>query len=184
MEAAATERPEAGVDHVQRLAERGDDCGFRFGLRKRRQLVLQAFQVARDRMADHVGAGGEELAELDVSRPQPCQRGGEPVAAFAGAAPLDQAAERHRPFGAERQRPGVDQRQHALAREHEAGAAETEKVGGGGDHAATIYSFQPECSATTPPVICVYDTRRKPACSIILANALGLGNLRIDSTRY
>ena len=52
-------------------------------------------------------------------------------------------------------------------------------MGEGGDH-----KFQPECSATTPPVIGVNETRRKPAASIICAKAFGLGNLRIDSTRY
>ena len=32
--------------------------------------------------------------------------------------------------------------------------------------------------------ICVNETRRKPAVSIMVANAFGLGNLRIDSTGY
>ena len=46
---------------------------------------------------------------------------------------------------------------------------------GGSDH-----NRQPECSATTPPVIGVNDTRRKPAASIIVAKAFGLGNFRIE----
>ena len=41
----------------------------------------------------------------------------------------------------------VDHREHALAREHEAGASETREMGDRRDH-----NFQPECSATTPPV--------------------------------
>ena len=73
----------------------------------------------------------------------------------------------------------IDQREHALAREHEAGAGEAEEMGDAADH-----KRQPECSATTPPVIGVKVARRKPACSIIDANSFGLGNLRIDSTRY
>ena len=38
--------------------------------------------------------------------------------------------------------------EHAFAGEHEAGAAETDKMRGSGDH-----KRQPECSATMPPVI-------------------------------
>ena len=53
---------------MQRLAERGCDRRFRFGLRERRHLVLQAFQIARERDADHVGPRRQELAELDISR--------------------------------------------------------------------------------------------------------------------
>ena len=40
---------------------------------------------------------------------------------------------------------------------------------------ARDHSRQPECSATTPPVIGVKETRRKPAASIIAANCLRLG---------
>ena len=56
---------------------------------------------------------------------------------------------------------------------------EANEMGNRSDH-----NFQPECSATTPPVMAVNETRRKPAVSIIDAKALGLGNLRMDSTRY
>ncbi len=70
-------------------------------LRESRHLVLQAFEIARDGLAYHVGARRQELAELDVGRPQARERGSEPARAFTGAAPLDQAAERDRPFGAE-----------------------------------------------------------------------------------
>ena len=98
------------------------------------------------------------------------------LAALAGAAPLDQAAERDRRLGRQRQRPRVDQRQHALAREHEAGAGEPQKMGEGGDR-DVHHSFQPECSATTPPVMGVNETRRKPAASIIAAKRLRLGKL-------
>ena len=48
-------------------------------------------------------------------------------------------------------------------------------MGNTGDH-----NFQPECSATTPAVMDLNETRRKPAASIILAKAGGLGNLRIE----
>src|SRR6185437_5163914 len=115
--------------------------------------------------------------ELDVSRTEPCQRGGEPALAAFSAWPLDQPRQRHRGLGRQRERPRIDQREHALARKHETGARQADEMRYAGNH-----KRQPECSATTPPVIGVTDTRRKPACSIICAKALGLGNLRIDST--
>jgi hypothetical protein len=37
---------------------------------KGRQLVLQVFQLRRQLVAHHVGAGREDLAELDVGRPR------------------------------------------------------------------------------------------------------------------
>jgi len=65
------------------------------------------------------------------------------------------------------------------AREYETGARQTQQVIKRSNH-----NRQPECSAATPPVIGLNDTRRKPAASIIRANTFGLGNLLIDSTRY
>jgi hypothetical protein len=115
-------RAEARIDLRKRLAERGGDGCFRFGLRERRHLVLQALKIARDLLADHVGAGGHELAELDVSRAEPGEGCGEPALAAFGARPLDQPGERDRGLGRQRQRPRVDQREHALAREHESSA--------------------------------------------------------------
>ena len=41
------------------------------GLRERRHVVLQRFQIARQRHADHVGPRRQELAELDVGRAEP-----------------------------------------------------------------------------------------------------------------
>src|SRR6185312_4394942 len=56
--------------------------------------------------------------------------------AFLAARPLDQPRQRDRALGRQRQRAGVDERQHALAREHETGARKTDEVGEGGDHGA------------------------------------------------
>ena len=70
---------EAGVDDIHRLVESGDDHGFRLSLRKRRHLVLQAFEIVRDRSADDIRPRRHELAELDVSRSELGQRGGEPA---------------------------------------------------------------------------------------------------------
>ena len=154
---------EADIDLVHRLAERGGDHGFRLALRKRRHLVLQAFEIARDLLADHVGTGRQELAELDVSRPELGERGGEPArSVFCGGA-LEQAGERDGRLRRKRQRPGIDQREHAFAREHEAGAREAGEMGNTGDH-----NFQPECSATTPAVM---------ACERDAAEAGGLDHL-------
>src|SRR6185312_3980382 len=118
-------------------------------------------------------------AELDVSRPEPRQRRAEAAGAVAGAAAFDHAAEADRPDDRHRQAARVDEAEHAFAREHEARAREANEMRERRDH-----NFQPECSATTPPVICRKLTRRKPAASIMRAKAGGLGNLRIDSTRY
>ena len=86
--------PEAGINVRHRLAESGGDHGFRLTLRKRRHLVLQAFEIARDGSADHVGPGGEKLAELDVSRSELGERGGEPARAVFCRGAFDQAGER------------------------------------------------------------------------------------------
>ena len=161
------------------MIEGRDNRGLRLALRKRRHLVLQAFQIARDALADHVGPRGEELAELDVSGPELGERGGEPARAVLRRRALDQPRQRDRGLRRQRQRPRVDQRKHALAREHETGAGETGEMGEGGDH-----SFQPECSATTPAVIGVNVTRRKPAARIISAKTLGAGKFADRLDRY
>ena len=150
MEAAATAGPKFGEHVLDRLVEGCGDHGFRLALRKRRHLVLQAFQIARDLLADHVGPGGHELAELDVGGPQLGERGGEPAGAVFRRGTLEQAGERDGRFCRQRQRPRVDQREHAFAREHKTGARETGEMGKAGDH-----NFQPECSATTPAVMLV-----------------------------
>ena len=168
-------RPEARIDRGERLLERLGDDGFGLLLAEGRHLVLQHFEVAGDVRADDVGPRGEELAELDVGRPEPGQRRAETAGAVAGAAALDQPAEADGPDDRHRQAARVDHAEHAFAREHVAGARQPDEMSGGGDH-----NFQPECSATTPPVICRNETRRKPAASIIRAKACGLGNLRIE----
>ena len=171
--------PEARIDGAEWLLESRHHRGLRLALRERRHLVLQAFQIARDGRADHVGPRGKKLAELDVSRPQLGERGGKPAGAVLCRRALDQPRQRNKRLRRQRQRPRIDQREHALACEHETGAGKPSEMGDGGNH-----NFQPECSATTPAVIGVNETRRKPAVRIISANRSGRGNLRIDSTRY
>ena len=139
---------EAGVDGGERFAQADGDGGLRFGLRERRHLVLQAFEIARDVGADHVGAGGEELAELDVSRPQPAERGGQPALAGLGARPLEEPGQcdrglRQAVAAAACQRART--RPRARTRSRRAPDARMREPG---DH-----KRQPECNATTPPVI-------------------------------
>ncbi len=172
-------RPEARIDRIERLLERLGDHRLGLLLAEGRHLVLQHFEVAGDVRADDVGPRSEELTELDVSGSEPRQGRAETAGAVAGAAALDDAADGDGPDHRHRQAARVDHAEHALAREHVAGARQPDEMSGGGDH-----NFQPECSATTPPVICRNETRRKPARSIMPAKACGLGNLRIDSTRY
>ena len=45
---------------------------------KRRQPILQAFQIARHHDADHVGSGSEKLSELEIGRAEPRQRARQP----------------------------------------------------------------------------------------------------------
>src|SRR5262245_20201205 len=172
-------RSEARIDLRDRFIERGRHGRLRLGLRERRHLVLQAFEVVSDRGADDIRPCREKLAELDIGGTEPRQSRGEPAFTALCARSLKQTRNRYTGPGRPRQRARIDQRKYAFARKHEAGASKAGKMKNASDH-----NRQPEWSATTPPVIVVNETRRKPAPSIMRANGLGLGNLRIDSTRY
>ena len=128
--------------------------------------------------ADHVGPGGEKLSELEIGRSEPGQRARQPRTGF-GAGALDQPRDAQRQLPGRRHQGGIDDAEHAFAREHETGAGQPRDVGHGRNH-----KRQPECSATMPPEKLCQLTREKPAARIISANAFGFGNLRIDSTRY
>ena len=163
---------------AQRLAERGRDRGFGLGLRERRHAVLQRLEIARERRSDDIGARREELAELHVGRPEPRQRGGKPDRRACGGRPLDQPRDAQSKPRRRGQLRRIGKAEHALAREHETRARETEQMADRRDH-----KRQPECSATMPPLISRCDTRAKPAARIMSANAFGRGKRRIDSTR-
>ena len=171
-------RTEAGKRLRHRAFQRLRDDGLGLGLRKRRQPVLQAFQVARHGDADHVGPGRQKLSELQIGRAEPRQRARQPRAGF-GAGTFDQPRQPQRELPGRRHQARIDDAEHALAREHVSGADEPRDVGRRRNH-----KRQPECSATMPPERLSHFTREKPAARIISANALGLGNFRIDSTRY
>src|SRR5262249_44003187 len=158
--------------------QRRRDRSLGFLLCKRRQTVLEAFQVARHDDADHVRPRRQELAELEIGWAQPGQRPRQPRSMLV-AAPFDEACELQRELSRRRHKARIDDAEYALAREHDRGAGKTRNVGKGRDH-----KRQPECSATMPPDKVCQLTREKPASRIMSAKALGFGNLRIDSTRY
>jgi hypothetical protein len=108
--------------------ERGRDHGLGFVLRKGRQAVLQALQVARQHHANHIGPGGEELAELQIGRAHPLQRARQPRAGF-GAAPLDQPRDRERKLRRRRHERRIDNTEDTFACEHKAGAGQPRNVG-------------------------------------------------------
>ena len=72
---------EMGVEFGNRTAERGLDGGACFGNRKRRHAILQEGQILGKFGADHIRAGGQELADLYVGGAEPLDRAGQPVAA-------------------------------------------------------------------------------------------------------
>ncbi len=172
-------RTKACIDRRKRFAERGYDSCLRLALRERRHLVLKAFQIARDRRTDHVRPCRQELAELDVGRPSLLS------AAASRLSPLFVLGRSRRratamPALAGKGRGRVSTRANTPSRANTKPArVESEQMGRGSDH-----KRQPECNATTPPVMGVNDARRNPAASIIWAKAFGFGNFRIDSTRY
>ncbi len=115
-----------------------------------------ALEIARDVGADDIGPRRQELAELDVGRPEPVQRRRQPsprpslrAAAARSAAPARAAA-----WAARRQRRGSTQREarpRARARSRRAPGGPRWQIAreACGDH----QSFQPECSAAMPPVM-------------------------------
>src|SRR5204862_5819683 len=137
-----------------------------------------AFQIARERQANDVGARRQELTELDVSRAEPRQRRRKSDRCAFRSRPLDQPRKLEpKPRGCG-EGSGIREGEHTFAREYKTRARETKQMADRRDH-----KRQPECSATIPPLIIRCDTRRKPAARIISANALGRGKRRIDSTR-
>ena len=102
-------------------------------------------EVARQGDADHVRPSPGP--ELHIGGAEPGQRGGQPVGGDLARRPLDHARERTAARAGSGSRVGRPA-EHALAREHDARAAEAGEVGQTGDH-----KRQPECSATMPPLM-------------------------------
>ena len=70
-------RSEFGVELIDRAPESLLDRFARIALREGRQAVLKRGEIGGELPADDVVAGGEELAELDVGRPERGERGRE-----------------------------------------------------------------------------------------------------------
>ncbi len=115
-------RPELGVKRVDRRAQRLLDRGACLALREGRQAVLEGGEIARQLAADDVVAGGEELAELDVGRPERGERLGELRLVAVLSGPV--LAERRRHAGEQGERRGQVGvlGQHARARPGDDGA--------------------------------------------------------------
>ena len=185
IEAAATGGPNAANASRSGLPSAAATARLRLGLRERRHLVLQRFEIARERDADHVRPRRQELAELHIGRPEPGQRGREPVGGARARRPLDQ--------------PREPQRQRAPAAAAASGSTSANTPSRANtkpararrarwtrrsDHRAGDHSRQPECSATMPPRHALErDAARSRPSRIISANASGRGKRRIDSTR-
>src|SRR5262249_16920027 len=105
-------------------------------------------------------------------------RGREPVCSARALRPLDEACDAERSAARHRQRPRIDEAEHALACEYETRTPEPSQVKNRRDH-----KRQPEGRATMPPLMIRSDTRPNPAARIMPANACGRGKRRIDSTR-
>ena len=182
IEAAATAGPNDAKASFSGLPSGCDHHRLGLGLRERRHLVLQRFQIARERHADDVGPRRQELAELDVGRPELGQRGREPALRADAGRPLEQARELERGLRRQRQRRRIDQREHALAREHEAGAGKTGEMGDRGDHGE---SLEPPAGVQRHHAAGHRLERDAAEAGLAhhLGEASGRGNLRIDSTR-
>ena len=164
---------------AQRLAERGRDRGFGLGLRERRHPVLQAFEIARERDADDVRPRREELAELHISRAEPGQRGGEPTGAGRAVGRSISRASRKPSRAGARQRRRIDQAEHALAREHEAGARQAEQMRRSAAITTASRNAAPRCRRSSRDAT---RARSRPRASSRRTRC-GRGKLRIDSTR-
>jgi hypothetical protein len=125
---------ELGEQHVEGTAQGDLDHAHGLGARERRHAVLQALEVARDDNADDVRTRGEELAELDIGRPEPRQGGRQPRGAGPRTPSLDHAGEAQQQPRDRRQDIRIDQRERALPRQHEAGAEVAREVDDVADH--------------------------------------------------
>ena len=176
-------RDRGGGDRLAEARRRARRAGARAPLstiahgllaRERRHAVLQPLEVARDGDADDVGPGRQELAELDVGRAEPRQRRREPGGAVAerrGARSAAPGAGQAAP--GRRQHARIDERERALARQHEAGADVARRDGARSLEHDVRSSSRSGC-ATMPPVNRRWVTRRKPAAAIMRANGAGL----------
>ena len=161
--------------HHARPPRRGGKGGIRSCSRSRSRAAASA---------DDVGAGGEELAELHVRRPEPGQRrrAGAPRRRRRCAARSMRASRRPEPRGGGKALGSIE-RERALAGQDEAGMRQLRsEMDEAADHASDLPAGMDvrRCRRSAARWV----TRLKPASSIIRAKAAGGGKRRIDSTRY
>jgi len=120
-------RPQAHKRLCDRALQRRCDHGFGVGLRKRRQPVLQGFEIARHADADHVGPGGQELPKFQVGGAHALQRARQPRAGL-GAGAFDQPRDLQCKLARRRHQRRIDHAEHAFTREHETGAGKPRDV--------------------------------------------------------
>ena len=170
IEAAATGGPKLEKTDLTRLAERGRDRRFGLRLRERRHLVLQAFEIAGEHRADHVRPRRQELAELHIGRAEPRSAPPTAVCPRCRSAPFDQPRQPQAAAAPAAARRRIDQAEHAFAREHEAGAAEADEMGGRGDHNRQPRMQRHDAAGER----LIATPARKPAARIMSAKACGL----------
>ena len=180
IEAAATGSLKSREQLVDRSAEGDLDHARRLVAREGRHAVLQAFEIARRGDADDVGARRQELPELDVGRPEPRQRRRQPRGAGAGARPLDRAGDAQQQARRRRQDARIDQRQRALARQHEAGAEVAREMDDAADH---VRSSSPNGWRRCRPSWRGASRARSLPPRSCARRRRGGGKRRIDSTR-
>ena len=191
-------RAQVGEQALDRPTQRFLDLAPRLFQREGRQGVLQPAQVACELQAEDVGAGGQDLAQLDRHRPQMLKRLAQPLArpaltSVAAGQHLHRAGEGSGPDG--QQGIGLARDQGVMTRQNPQPAQQAQKGrhrilhrhGGGRRRGRAIDPGQiahPWWMAAIPPDRLVTDTRLKPASSIRALKAAWSGKRRMLSTRY
>ncbi len=178
---------------VERPGEFGLDQTARLIPGERRQAILQAREILGDLVAQQIGAGRQDLSELDEARPHLGQRRGQPLArpGGGGAAAPDQPGRAQQWRGAGKAiADGRGREQRVVPRQRQADPDETNEVATAAEkpeHPRTLrardQSRQAEWSAAMPPVRLRNRARSSPAAEIRSRSAPCGGNRRILSTR-
>ncbi|MNQ78494.1 hypothetical protein D3C85_934070 [compost metagenome] len=184
---------------LDRTPQRALDLGAGFGQREGRQLVLQPAQILGELDAEDVGAGGQDLTQLDGHGAEVFEGLTDALAGSTGAMRLagqhlHGARERTGPDGQQVGRLARDQ--GVVARQHPAPADQTEgraqrvadglrrRGGGRSLDGQPAQIAHPWWMAAIPPDRLVTLTRLNPASSIIRLKVCWSGKRRMLSTRY
>ncbi|MNE31555.1 hypothetical protein D3C80_1251310 [compost metagenome] len=184
---------------LDRTAQRALDLGAGFGQGEGRQLVLQPAQILGELDAEDVGAGGQDLTQLDghgaeVFEGLPHALAGATGAVLAAGRQLHQPRERAGPGG--QQRIDLARDQGVVPRQHPAPADQAKRRaqriadgfrarrGRRGLDGQPAQIAHPWWMAAIPPDRLVTLTRLNPASSIIRLKVCWSGKRRMLSTRY